>query len=183
MFSGPKLQILLFTVLVLLLASCLKTQSISDIPSIQFLSFTRTGPSDTAGAFLTISFKDGDGDIGRLNPADTNPPYNSSSPYRYDLNMIFYGLAQGDNQFRRYYNPVSNDSFMLGYTLPVLPAAIGNNKALSGQISIYIQAPFYPVGLNPKVTFTAWKFDIYIYDRALHKSNVVSTNIIPLLSN
>ena len=180
MFQFTKVQLLLFGLIALILGGCLKTEQASIIPAIQFISFVRTNASDTAGAYLTISFKDGDGDIGRLDPSNTNPPYDSASPYRYDLNMIFYGLAKGDNQFRRYYNPAQNDSFRLGYILPLLPQAIGSNKTINGQIITHIPFPFYPIGLYPPVNFTACRFDIYIYDRALHKSNIVSTGPISL---
>ena len=140
----------------------------------------RTGTQDTCGAILTLNFKDGDGDIGRLNPTDTMPPYNSQSPYRYDLTMVFLGLAKGDNQFRRYYDPNQKDSFQLGFTIKSLPLPVGANKAITGQILTMIPFPFYPIGLQPAINFTAIRFDVFIYDRNFHKSNVVSTGPIPI---
>ena len=60
-----------------LFSACTKHEVYSVIPAIEYKSFEKI-PSNTGAdnkAYMTITFTDGDGDIG-LNPEDTFPPYN-----------------------------------------------------------------------------------------------------------
>ena len=62
------------------LVSCLKPQEFPPEPEISFKEFLIMSDS----AKLTITFQDGDGDVG-LNDADTLPPYDASSIYHFNL--------------------------------------------------------------------------------------------------
>jgi hypothetical protein len=139
----------------------MKKESYSDIPLIAYAGYYNL--YDTSGiartGVLTISFQDGDGDIG-LNSWDINPPYDSSSVYFYNYYVDLYEKRNG--------------SFVKVDLNPPLYTRIPNltpndqNKAIKGII-------VDTVPLNPRPIYDTIQFSMFIYDRALHKSNVVFT--------
>jgi hypothetical protein len=145
------------------LYSCIKPEQVSPIPNIKFKSFIKFGLDS---ADFTISFKDGDGDIG-LDPQDTFPPYNTGTETYYNLFMKYY-FKKTDGSFVAYYNPNTNDTLVFKYRIPDI-TPIGQNKTLDGDIKVKLSAPYFVPG------HTVFKFDVYIYDRALNKSNVITT--------
>jgi hypothetical protein len=60
----------------------------------------------------------------------------------------------------------------LGGRLPYL-TPIGKNKALKGEISCAVDVPLH-------ANQDTFRLDIFIYDRALHQSNFVTTSEIVL---
>ncbi len=148
-------------VCLLLLASCMKKEVYSDVPVIAFQSFTPV--YDTAKVmvkgYLTISFRDGNGDIG-LQPGETQPPYDTGSIYYYNFIIDYYELIHG--KFVKLQSTVPF-SARIPYLTPDDP-----NKAIKGIIVDTLT-------LNPKPVHDTVKFKFFIYDRALHKSNVDST--------
>ncbi|MCX6280588.1 MAG: hypothetical protein NTU51_01330 [Bacteroidetes bacterium] len=154
--------ILLIAAGIAMFSSCMKKESFSDIPQIAFAGYTNLFDSTKIAkkGILTISFQDGDGDIG-LNSWDTYPPYDSTSIYFYNYYIDLYEKKNG--------------VFVKDTTLATsLNARIPNltpddpNKAIKGLIVDTLP-------LNPHPVYDTIQFSMFIYDRALHKSNVVFT--------
>ena len=146
---------------ILFFSSCMKKESFSDIPEIAFKSFTLafdTGHIAKRG-YLTISFQDGNGDIG-LTQNQTDPPFDSGSIYYYNY-IIDYYEKQNGRFVKVELDPPYNAR--IPYLTPVDPT-----KAIKGYIVDTLQ-------MDPLPAHDTIKLKFYIYDRALHKSNVDST--------
>lgn len=156
---GTKLLgVLLLTAL--LAASCLKTEEFPKEPHIAFKSYTQSPDSSE----LTISFTDGDGDIG-LNQGDTLAPYNPGSHWYHNFFVDYYKLENGTWELQVFTLP-------LYYRIPVITPT-GQNKALEGDIAVQISPQ-----VLPQVPGDTVRFGVYIADRALHESNTVFTDAI-----
>jgi hypothetical protein len=143
------------------LLSCMKEEKFSDIPQIAFENFTLefdTGIYASRG-YLTVSFKDGDGDIG-LRTDQKEPPYNPGSPYYYNYIIDYYERQNG------VFIKVELDPSFNARIPYLTPADL--NKAIKGFIVDTLV-------LDPAPAHDTVKFKFFIYDRALHKSNVDST--------
>ena len=113
---------------------------------------------------ITISFTDGDGDIG-LNDGDTVAPYNYNpvdfNKYYYNL-LLYYFVKNGDvweetDLIVPYY-----------YRVPNLTPS-GQNKSLKGKIEVSITLPINrPDSIH---------FNVELIDRALHSSNILTTPV------
>ncbi|MCK5857369.1 MAG: hypothetical protein KAG64_07760 [Bacteroidales bacterium] len=146
----------------LFLSSCKKPEKYSIIPEIEYKSFEKI-PNNSGSdnkAYLTITFTDGDSDIG-LKSEDTIPPYNIGGKYYYNYFIDYYEL-QGDT-FVKIDLPISNNS-RIPYVEPNL-AELGIKGEV--QIELYIN--------NIMSTADSIRYELYILDRALHKSNVIVT--------
>jgi hypothetical protein len=129
---------------------------------------------------VTITFTDGDGDLG-LKQEDTLAPFTGT--YYYNMYAEYFELKNGSWNKRYYIEykdsisgtdtfqvPVSKP-IVFTYRVPYLEPK-GKNKALQGEIDSDIST----IGFADTC-----RFDIYIYDRALNKSNIVTTD--PFLIN
>jgi len=157
--------LMLFVMSGFLFSACTKHEVYSVVPTIEYKSFEKI-PSNTGAdnkAYMTITFTDGDGDIG-LNPEDTFPPYNPGGKYYYNFFIDYYEL-QGDS-FVKIDLPITNNS-RIPYVEPNL-AELG----IKGEIEIELY--FNNVLSNAD----SIKYELFIVDRALHKSNVVMTPAI-----
>lgn len=152
--------------------SCKKIEKYSEIPEIEFKSYTLSDhllydPSALGFPYvlgtLTFEFKDGDGDFGEIlvdnAKIDTNNLFMS---FFEKIDGEFYLVTEYDTLFDR---PIEYDERM---------AREGQNKLLKGEIEVYDQ--FIPNNF-PHDTFL---FEFYIIDRARNKSNVERTNEIVL---
>ncbi len=151
--------IFLFTIALIVIAGCKKADEYSDIPSIGFKSLSvqkNAGSGFDSIAHLVVSFTDGDGDIGTV---------------QYDgvPNNFIINLFEKNNGI---WNASSTS---LSGHLPYLTPR-GNNKALKGEIEHDIFLPF------GKIKDTL-RYEIFIFDRALHKSNTVTTSEIVITTN
>ncbi len=108
---------------------------------------------------LSISYQDGNGDIG-LNPSDTFPPYQRNGPYYYNYVITYFEKQNG--VFKQV-------DLMIPFSLRI-PVLTPNdpNKAIKGFI-------VDTIGLYPPPLHDTIKFEAFIYDRALNKSNVITT--------
>jgi len=151
---------------ILLFSSCMKKEVYPDIPEIAFQSFILQFDSGVYAkrGFLTISFKDGNGDIG-LQPNQTEPPFDTGSIYYYNYIIDYYEKQHG-TFIKIVLDPPYNAR--IPYLTPDDP-----NKAIKGIIVDTLT-------LNPMPVYDTVKFKFFIYDRALHKSNVDSTPLIIL---
>jgi hypothetical protein len=143
-----------------LFAGCKKSDQYPIVPAITFKSLTTT--KDAQGrdhyAVLEISFTDGDGDIGIDSSEVNTPPY--IGEYSDVVHTVFYEKVNGVWTPNSQYD--DNGRFQI-----ITPQ--GNRKAIRGDIRKET------IGLPPLVPDLHIRFDVYIYDRALHKSNVITT--------
>lgn len=156
----------LFTAITIF-SSCIKEESYPIIPEIEYQGLERifydTSEIATTG-ILAFSFQDGDGDLG-LNPRDTFPPYNRNGEYYYNL-VIRYYEKHDSGYVEKVLNPPYSARF------PVLNPDYPD-KPIKGLI-------VDTLSLDPSPDFDTVRFEFFIYDRALHKSNVVTTPDIVL---
>jgi hypothetical protein len=143
------------------LSGCLKPESYPDIPEIELENFIRVYDTRQypVRGILIFSFRDGNGDIGLL-ANDTFPPYNKNGDYYYNLVISYFEKQNG------IYQKIDLDPPLSG-RIPILnPDDPG--KAIKGMI-----ADTMP--LNPHPLFDTVRIEVFIYDRALNKSNVITT--------
>jgi len=152
-------------------SSCKEKEEYPDTPTIKFESFTRLynaayGIYDRG--VLKISFTDGDGDIG-LNQGETAPPY------KYNLFINFMEVQNKDtiDVDLLSYNPNTQqyDTINHNARVPLLTPE-GDVKAIEGTI----EDTLFIYDFNS--TFDTLLFEVYLLDRALHKSNVILTPLI-----
>lgn len=148
----------------LLLISCRKKDQFPDTPEIGYVSFTKiqNGTGIDNKGILTISFTDGNGDIG-LSDADTLPPFNYGSQWYYDFFITYYELQKG--VLTKVELPNTNNS-------RIPPVSDGSGKPVKGEIAVelYINNPFS--------SYDTIAFEVSIADRALNLSNKIMTPYI-----
>ena len=159
--------------LTLCVYACKKYEDYPPEPTIEFLDFTvlRDAQGIDQRGVIRFGFTDGDGNIG-LNRNDTTAPY--------DYNLFIRYFEKKNGSFEevflitpRYINDstvVYDTASFNGRIPPLTPA--GKNKAISGEIqdTVFVN--------NPLSNFDTIKFELYIRDRDLNNSNVISTPAI-----
>lgn len=148
--------------IVVAFASCRDKNIYPLEPVISFKSFNKVPNSlgvDQEG-ILTLTFTDGDGDIG-LTEEDTLSPFQYGGEYYYNFYIDFYEKQ--------------NDSFVkidlpseFHARIPLVEADLAS-KGYKGDLEIKLFIN------NPNSSYDTIMFETYIYDRALNKSNVVRT--------
>jgi hypothetical protein len=142
-------------------AGCMKKENYPDTPEISYIglelyydtaSIVRTG-------VLAISYTDGNGDIG-LNTWDTFPPFQRGGPYYYNYVIDYFEKQNGIFKKVDLLIPFS-------LRIPVL-SPDDPGRAIKGVI-------YDTLGLYPPPLHDTIRFEAYIYDRGLHKSNVITT--------
>ena len=113
---------------------------------------------------ITISFTDGDGDVG-LTDADTVSPYNEDpiNFNKYYYNLLLYYYVLDDSVW-----VATELAVPYYYRVPNLTPT-GQNKSLKGEIEITITLP-----INRPDSI---RFHIELIDRALHSSNILTTPV------
>ena len=161
------------------LFSCLNKENFSEIPVIEYKSLQVKG-SDIE---VQISFTDGDGDVG-FKDGEEQFPYGPCDEYHYNLLVDPYYLLDGkfvkgtvlDYSSKCYPKPLPDTGYFpdtLGYYYRlayIVPE--GKDKSLQGDIYITLNEVMNEF---PNDTI---RFSIYMYDRSLHKSNVVQTEAV-----
>ena len=141
--------------------SCLKGPQYPPEPSIALLGYTFKDSLDDLGnpahlGMLTISFTDGDGDVG-LNESDTTAPY--------DYNLYVYRIGiQGGIEL-----PPEELKFRIPNITPT-----GQNKTLMGEIDVDLDV--FPI----LIPYDTMYYEVNMKDRALHISNTITTDYIVL---
>jgi len=164
MIKNSAANILTLTIIVLSLA-CTKPETWSDIPAVSFKSFEVKDSLDALDnniklCRLTITVKDGDGDIG-IQLDDTSGIRATDSLHHNDLFLTMYSKKNGKYSLVNLQVP---QNFRIPYVNQQ-----GQNKSLKADVVVKME---YPVVL---FKFDTIAYDFYIYDRALHKSNVDRT--------
>jgi hypothetical protein len=161
----------LAVVLIVLFAfgSCRKIEQLSPVPHIEFTSFAVFDTIDilgnsAKGGRLKFYFEDGDGNIGLKSP----------SVFQLDTTNMFFTLFRKTGGTME---PVPDDDPIKPspYRIPYMER-LGLNKILKGTISVTFLYLFYSPG-------DTIRYDFYIKDRAVNKSNVESTSEIVLSVN
>ncbi|MEG2666003.1 MAG: hypothetical protein RSA02_03190, partial [Bacteroidales bacterium] len=171
MFS--KVLLFLGISMFLLLSACVKPQEFSVEPYIEFRE--NTIKSDLSGRetlYVKFYFQDGDGDIGRYSTEET-PPY--VGVYKYNLYFLLYEKMK-DTTYQPVYLRDSMGSHCIEYPYIIkYIEPVNSNKAMSGTITWEMNDfQFIKQYMKGKTI----RFNIFLYDRSLHKSNVISTSDI-----
>lgn len=170
MNTGKGLKIALAAVTVLtVLAGCRKEEKFPDEPRIAYARFEQFTDSSS----LTITFTDGDGDIG-LSDTDVNPPFDTGSTFYNNLFLKLEGRRNGEWETP----PFDVD---LNYRIPYLTPT-GQNKTLKGEISVALSNSVLAIGQGTGGSniYDAVRFEIKLVDRALHESNTALSGEILL---
>jgi hypothetical protein len=149
------------------LTGCQKQEHFPDTPEIEFMSyfnvFTLTSQYAVKG-ILTFSYHDGDGDIGYAG-YDTLPPFQPGGQFYYNLVVKYYEMQNGVMTERVLDPPLSS-------RIPVLNP-LDPGRAIKGTITDTLL-------MDPNPVHDTIQLKVFIYDRTLHKSNVISTPVIIL---
>ncbi len=164
---------LVLTIIIIVITSCLKPQSFPLEPQIEFISFNTKGDS----GIFTISFTDGDGDIG-LNQEQLEPPFDTGSYYYYNLYMLYYEMMNG-SWIRGTSDPLGNnfptaDSITFALRIENI-TPVGQNKALKGEIEIVLEPSYFNSISNHNDSLI---YKIILIDRSLNSSNIIETPLI-----
>lgn len=162
-------SILILIIIVAVFSSCNKTKDYPVQPIIEFkelVGLRNTDGIDTI-ARLTLSFTDGDGDLG-YRKGDTAAPFNPGSEFFYNFFMKIYYMDNGT--FTEV--PFLAD-FPPNYRIPAIESN-DHSKATAGDIIVDIELTGVE-NVTPRDTF---KFEVYVSDRALHKSNTITSSEI-----
>ena len=159
------------------LAACQKKVEypIDPVVSYQGMAYVMNADSTLTGeVMLSISYTDGDGDLG-LDDADTLYPFGPNDPHYYNL-IIDYLKWDGNtfvetpllswNQQTQSYDTIS---FNARFKRLVFHDEV---KPISGTID-YKMMVYNP--LSPSDTV---KFRVHLIDRALHESNTIETDAV-----
>lgn len=157
--------ILLFFALV---SACVRKPQYPTEPIITYKEFIRYGnPSDPDSATVVISFTDNEGDIG-LGQGDTFGLFKQGNlwmTYLYDSanNNLYvpFNASIGSKIF---------DTLKVAYRVPIVLPKNETAQPMKGLIYVKM-APF--IKIHNKI-----KYDIVLYDKSLHKSNIVRTDPI-----
>jgi hypothetical protein len=162
-----RIPLILFPVL---LTACVKTEPVSPVPEISFKSYDLMQAVDSLGNHLLVgklefSFIDGDADFGMEYTLDTvtwnEMNYNVFlKPYE-KVDTLYYPIPDDSSKPPPYYR-IMRDTPL---------DRVGQNKTVKGFIRIDMYFFVIP-------DYDTVRYDFYIVDRALNKSNVESTSDI-----
>ena len=116
---------------------------------------------------VVLNFTDGDGDIGYKESGNGAIFDDPNSQYYENFVVKIYELKNG-----MWYSGHPWDTIDIGARIPYITPVV-SNKALEGEILRELPVP-------PHLTNDTFRFDIFIYDRGLHKSNIITTPAIIL---
>jgi hypothetical protein len=149
---------ILFLTCILFFTAC-KKETNSASPEISFLDFTKKNNpngADTEGT-LRINFKDADGDIGLKN-GDTTGVFHPDSSHYYNLWITYYEKQNG------IFYPID---------LPIQSSIRVPELEINGLAEGVIETTFFIN--NPFSTYDTIRYEVTLFDRALHKSNTITT--------
>lgn len=176
MLRIPLLPTLLTAATLALTTACEDAPDYPDEPSIEFkgIRAQRETPTDGNTAFnrifVTIGYKDGDGDLGLSDSDIKAPPFNAA-PYNFNYYITMY-VFDGTS-FKKH---LTFDSFfqrMLTEDQKPQPIRGDLSFEVNKSNGFTVTYPEYRPGNRVK-------FEIQIIDRALHKSNIITTDELVL---
>ena len=184
MMKIPSLIALLF--LGLMVVSCQKEVEYPIEPRIEYQGFTYLFDADSTfngEGIISFSYTDGDGDLG-LDDDDTLSPFGFLDTHYYNMVVDYLKSVNGvfvKTPLLSPHVPTNPVDTLVLYDTVTFNARFKRlrdseePKAISGtmEYKLTVQNPFSP---NDTV-----KFEIRIFDRALHESNVIQTD--PIVTN
>ncbi|KUG07305.1 hypothetical protein [Solirubrum puertoriconensis] len=162
------------------LTACEDAPDYPDTPSIQFKSITAERVTPTTGEtpynriYVTVAYKDGDGDLGLSEEDIQSPPFNSG---RYSQNYFITMFRQNSSGVFEQYVPF----IPFNGRFPRMLEPNEKSQPIRGDLTyeIYKGIGFSITDPNFRPG-TKIKFNIQIVDRALHESNVITTDELTL---
>ena len=173
-------QLIGLLLLALAIGSCQKPVEYPIEPKIAYEGFTYLMNADSTFSgegIISFSYTDGDGDLG-LDDADTLPPFGFHDAHYYNMMVDYLKCVNGEfvktpllswNAQTQSYDTVSFNARFKRLRDSEEPKAISGTM----EYKLTVQNPF-----SPDDTV---KFEIRIFDRALHESNVIQTD--PIFTN
>ena len=173
-------QLIGLLLLALAIGSCQKPVEYPIEPKIAYEGFTYLMNADSTFSgegVISFSYTDGDGDLG-LDDADTLPPFGFHDAHYYNMVVEYLKCVNGEfvktpllswNAQTQSYDTVSFNARFKRLRDSEEPKAISGTM----EYKLTVQNPF-----SPDDTV---KFEIRIFDRALHESNVIQTD--PIFTN
>lgn len=159
-----------FILIILISSACLKTEPVSPIPEIVFGSYELYEAVDSLGNQLIVgelefSFVDGDADFGMNGIWDTltwnELNYNVFlKPYE-KVDTLYFPIPDDSTKPPPYYRILRDTPL----------DRVGQNKTVKGFIRIEMYFFVIP-------DYDTLRYDFYIVDRAMNKSNIESTSDI-----
>ncbi|RAK69554.1 hypothetical protein [Hymenobacter edaphi] len=147
-------------------------------PSIEFKSIRaeredKPSPeTDVNRIFVTLNYKDGDGDLGLSDDDKKVAPFNAP-PYNFNYYATMYVYNTTNRQFER--DLSFNGAF--GRML----AVDAKSQPIRGELTYEVNnGNGFPINYPQYRPGNKVKFEIYVYDRAQHKSNVLTTEELVL---
>ena len=160
----------LFFAIILVFASCVDKPTYPSQPVIAYKGFIKYGaPAAPDSVELVVSFTDEEGDIG-LSQSDTQGIFKSGNLY---MIYFFWDTTGGTGHWSAYDTDPATpkiDSLIFAYRVPQVIPDGGKDEPMKGLIFAKIK-PF----INP---YNKIKFEVYLYDKALHKSDTIYTPAI-----
>lgn len=162
-------------------SSCLKAPDFPVEPSVDFNNVRlvrRPLPTPNSievdDVFITLDFRDGDGDLG-LDPDDIKvPPFNTSTGGPNNLGYGYNYYAKPFKKVNGVFRPLAANGAYDG-RYPRLEGSVdGKSAPLKGNMTFKL-----PAIILDGVTFDTGdvvRFEVSILDRKLHQSNVVTTS-------
>lgn len=139
--------------------SCFNAPEYNEVPEIEIVEIrsTKAVPSAGDSVVVVLAFKDGDGDLGKANSADTTP----------NLFITDHRFSLIDSQ---------------SYSIPNIPQK-GSVPDISGTIEINLIAKMYCNPLKPGASQDTLKFDFQVRDRSGNFSNIATSSAVILNCN
>ena len=153
----------------MVISSCVKKPKYPSEPVIAYKDYLRYGdPTDPDSSEVVVTFTDNEGDIG-LEQDDTNGFFKYGNIWM----VYFYWDTAGTDHWSALDTSFTNpqfDTLKIAYRVPpVLPAG-DKSEPMKGLIYVKQQ---YPVTFHEKI-----KYVVYLYDKALHRSDTIHTPAI-----
>jgi hypothetical protein len=156
-------QLLTIGILITLAFTQWHCEEIRQYPNIPLLRYENFSYTDTV---LTYYFADGDGNFGIIE-GNLNPPFDSGSIYYHNVFLKMYEKVDTGYEEVELLAP-------LNWRLEHIPQPQGQNKTLRGDIDINLAITIQTLGALDIMPDT-FRFDMYIVDRDLHRSNTASS--------
>lgn len=163
-FSKVQFLFVLFGMLLLSVACNPET----DYPAIPYIDYRSCSVSPEEDVLhISFYFQDGDGNIGFLGTGDTFAPY--VGEYRHNLHLMV--LDQDSSGVFFPFMITSQDTAFYNYRINYIEPE-SRNHSLKGTMEIAFSD--LPV-IKQKSKYGIIRFQLYLYDRDLQKSNIILT--------
>lgn len=149
--------------------SCVKKPTYSSTPIISYNNFLRYGPSTNPDSVeVAVNFEDEEGDIG-IEQGDTNGILKYGN-----LWLVYFYDSANTGHFAAWdssHNPVPPfDTLKIAYRVPRTLPQNETSQPMKGVIYAKLKKPSIKLPTHKTI-----KYKIYLYDKAMHKSNTVDS--------